>query len=533
MISVALTLLSALLYTLSFPSWHYRPLAWIALVPFFIAISSTTPRRATGLGFLWALGAAYGITDWLPPAVANYYQQPLWLGVLLFGGATISMIAVHFAWFGLASSWIAKSNLRGKPLFIAAAWVTAELARSRLITGNPWGLIGYSQTHLAATDTDGYGEIASRIIQISEIGGVYLVSFVIVAVNAAVAGVYLSGRLRRLTAPDQTASGKDVCSLRARGWGWTWGVGPVAALVLAAMIWGHFRLATSFFEARKLKNIAIVQGNLDLGFRWKTSMYGQNLRKYMQLTLETKASKPATVFWPETAMTFFVQRDDGFRDSIVQILEEIKSELLAGGPRYVERDNEYFDYYNSAFVIRSDGQISGIYDKEQLLPFAEYFPFGSIHQLDRDFGRTRVFTPGTHFKPLPTEVGEAAVVICNEAMFPRLVRKRILRGAEYIVNLSNDGWMKSREFAEHQLAIAGMRAVESRRYLVRASTSGPSAIVDPHGRIIDRTPTESRAVLNGQVAPATHATIYTRFGDWFAFACLGVLALLAFRNKST
>jgi apolipoprotein N-acyltransferase len=108
-------------------------------------------------------------------------------------------------------------------------------------------------------------------------------------------------------------------------------------------------------------------------------------------------------------------------------------------------------------------------------------------------------------------------------MFPEIVTARMRRGADFIINLTNDSWIPSVEFGEHQLVITAMRAVEQRRFLVRASTSGPSAIISPDGRIVTRTDPMSRAILFGDVTPLQSETVYARYGDWFAWTCLASL----------
>ena len=168
-----------------------------------------------------------------------------------------------------------------------------------------------------------------------------------------------------------------------------------------------------------------------------------------------------------------------------------------------------------------------------LLPFAEYFPLPSFDLLRRSFGRVREFTPGPVATPLETRAGSALVSICNEAMFGRVVRARMAPGESYLVNLTNDTWVPDMEFAEHQFNIATMRAVEQKRYLVRASTSGPSGIVDPYGRVLKRTDAFSDAVLTGAIRSRSDVTVYHRFGDLFAWICLAAVVAVAviFRRR--
>ena len=124
-------------------------------------------------------------------------------------------------------------------------------------------------------------------------------------------------------------------------------------------------------------------------------------------------------------------------------------------------------------------------DKERLLPFAEYFPFPQLDFVRRRFGEVKEFSPGTTARLLPTAIGPAGVTVCNEAMFPDVAAARARAGAAYLVDPANDTWLTPR-FSAQQFDIVTLRSVEQRRWLVRASTSGPSAIVDPLGRVTAR-----------------------------------------------
>lgn len=216
---------------------------------------------------------------------------------------------------------------------------------------------------------------------------------------------------------------------------------------------------------------------------------------------------------------------------LARVLAPDGAELVAGGPRSAgPADGRY---YNAVLLVGPDGQIVATYEKQRLLPFAEYFPFGGNALLRRQFARVREFTPGPASRPLPTVAGPAGVLICNEAMFGEIAAERVRDGAEYLATLTNDSWLGDRTFAEQALDMARLRAVESHRYLVRASTSGPSAIVDPLGRVVARTGTDTAAVVGGAILGATGLTFYARYGDVFGAACAIVLVLLMVVRRAT
>jgi apolipoprotein N-acyltransferase len=157
----------------------------------------------------------------------------------------------------------------------------------------------------------------------------------------------------------------------------------------------------------------------------------------------------------------------------------------------------------------------------------EYFPL-RLEMARRRFGRVREFSPGAASPPLPTRAGAAGVLVCNEAFLPHVAAARVAEGAEYLLSPSNDSWVPDAGFAWQQLELAALRAVEQRRYLVRVSDSGPSAVIDPWGRVVAHTDALARDTLVAAVAPTTRRSLYARVGDLFGVACaLAVLAGLA------
>jgi apolipoprotein N-acyltransferase len=245
----------------------------------------------------------------------------------------------------------------------------------------------------------------------------------------------------------------------------------------------------------------------------------------MRLTrgLLEERDPPAVVFWPENALTFFLPEEPLYRAAIASVLGPNSAELVTGGPR---RDGARTTiYYSSVFLLSPQGSISGTYDKQRLLPFGEYFPFAAIDVLRRHFARAREFAPGALSAPLTTAAGRAGVTICNEAMFPDIAATRVREGAVYLVDPANDTWLTPK-FSAQQFDIVTLRSVEQRRYLVRASTAGPSAIVDPLGRVVRRTEFFTQTAFTDEIRPSTIVTPYCRMGDLFAWVCT-VVAIVA------
>jgi apolipoprotein N-acyltransferase len=201
--ALALTLASGWLYGLCFPTASAQLLAWVALMPFFAAIRRAGLARALLLGWVWTITAAYFVGDWFARSVATYYQQPILIGVAFFIGVSSLMAAPFYIAFAVCYRILLRFPRPIVPFLVAAAWAGTELARGRLVAGNPWALFGYSQMAM------------DRWVQIADVTSVYGVTFVLVAVNAALVEVVVAGgQLQALAAP--AAAGGLVPRLQFR-----------------------------------------------------------------------------------------------------------------------------------------------------------------------------------------------------------------------------------------------------------------------------------------------------------------------------
>lgn len=500
---------SALAVGLSFPPTSARALVWVGLVPLLLALRGARLGVALMLTWGWTLLAAWVVGSWMPDAVAEYFLQPLALGYGFFFAVATGMAGVFYMGFAAAYRRLAgRLDPRVVPLVAAAAWVAAELGRARLLTAiafvsNPWGLLGYSQVGLDAA------------VQIAALTGVYGTSFAIVAANAGIAEAIALAWRR--DGPRRRVAATLACSLAP------------AALVFG---FGFVVLRTAPDAGRPVDAIpiGIVQGDVSLGTRWRSDFYGQNVDVYLRGTREALAAEPgALIVWPEAALTFFLSEEPRFLGAIAQTLAAGAGELIVGGPR---RDaGPPPRYFNSVFVLDSAGHLGATYDKQHLVPFSEYPPLGRFDFVRRRFEGARFFTHGAPSPPLPTRAGPAGVLVCNEAMLPELASARTAEGAALLVVPSNDTWIPSRRFAEPLFDIVRLRAVEQRRWLVRASTSGPSAIVDPWGRVQARSEPFTRAMVTGWIRPESVRSVYSQLGDSFAIACLLVAVVALVRTR--
>jgi apolipoprotein N-acyltransferase len=510
-LALAATLFSSSLFGLAFPPVGFRPLAYLCLVPLLLALRSGSAARAVLLAWFWAVASAWTIAPFFATSIASYYERPVWVGVLIGMLIFSVMASLYYMAFALIDRALARRVTLFSPLLTAAAWAGIELARGRLFTGsafligNPWGLLGY--THASGS-----------LAQVASWTGVYGISFAIVAVNAGIAG-WLQ------------AAFDPARSTRKAGWAALLALLPAVGFALGGGL--ALRAAPLVPAGEPLIEVGVVQGNVAVGRGWLSEYYGKNLDVYLDLTRRVlQQGSPTVIVWPESAVNFDLDGQPAYRKSIDRVLEGAHVQLIVGGPG---RDSGApTPVFNSVFVLSPEGHTTARYDKQILLPFSEYFPFRTAGLMRRRVEGARSYSPGADDPaPLDTRLGRAGLLSCNEAMLPELAGARVRAGAEILVSPSNDSWIAGEGFAEHMLAVVGLRAIEQRRYLVRASTAGPSAVVDPWGRVPVRTPVSRPAVLLGGVRPERELTPYGRWGDVFAVSCTLVVAVALLRRRGT
>lgn len=243
----------------------------------------------------------------------------------------------------------------------------------------------------------------------------------------------------------------------------------------------------------------------------------------MALTTGGADAQARLIVWPEYAVEAYLEEASPTRTTVLRTAHDSRADLILGGPHH-ESSASGTRYHNSVYLVR-DGRLAGRYDKHRLVPFAEDGGFG----WQRGDQSTH-YTPGHGTFVLPASALRVGTLLCLEAMFPDLARQAVREGAEVLVNLSNDAWFGHAEPARHQLQIATLRAVENRRYLVRAAATGFSAVIDPYGRTLEQSEFDAHQALNATVRAAHVRTPYQRFGDTFAWMVIVGVAAATLRR---
>lgn len=482
-----LALSIALLY-FSFHKINIWPFAWVALVPFFFAVSSLNKPKAFFFGYLTGLIFNLFTLGWL-----IHVTMIGWIALCLYS-------AIYFALFALIFSWIEK-YFDYKPiactLAIASFWVILEFFQGFIILGGfGWTLLGYTQ----------YQNLP--IIQVADIFGVFGISFLMVLVNLTLWRIFLKRKEFRLIA-------------------------LVTTLVAASVVYGFYCLGKAY-DTDSMK-IAVVQGNIPL------SRYGPDpnpytvLNKYLTLSYEVLKNPLDLLIWPETPVGgSILENDADILEAVVKLTTNYKTPLLLGTivkrDKLVELNGKAYleeNYYNSAALISKTGKILDYYKKTHLVPFGEYVPGAEFMPFLRSLAPIGDFSRGEDLLVFDQLKKKFSVLICFEDVFPNLSKGFTKNGAQFLVNITNDAWFKDTSAAYQHLSNSVLRAVENRRPVVRAANTGISAFIDSNGRILSRVTYQGKDLcvagyktFDLPVSEKEMLTIYHRFGNIFVILCL-------------
>jgi apolipoprotein N-acyltransferase len=274
--------------------------------------------------------------------------------------------------------------------------------------------------------------------------------------------------------------------------------------------------------------VAIIQGNIDQAKKWDPAFQRTSTEKYIRLSLSTKKYQPDLVVWPETATPFYFLHNAELSKMVKKGIHDTGTDFLIGSPSFNLRDNRV-EYYNSAYLIGPEGNVYGRYDKAHLVPFGEYVPFKKwLPFIDKMVEGVGDFMPGIKGKTIKWGDYRLGVQICYEIIFPHLSRAMIINHASLLVNITNDAWYGRSSAPNQHFSMAVFRAVENRRSIIRSANTGISGFIDPSGKIIAATPLFEEAAITRSVPIFEEMTVYSRFGDLFAMACLGVTLVAGF-----
>lgn len=490
---------------LAYPPLDLLPLAFVAPWPLLMFLESddaARPRRAFTGGYLFGLAFFGAILYWIA-GLTGFSEMAV--------PAYVAAVLVMALNGGLVAMAVALARRRGVPVVVAfpLAWTAVEWLRSFGDLGFTWAVAGDAVASFPA------------LIQIAELGGVYLVSLWIMATSAALYGL-LRPRGRRVSA-------------------WR----PLFALVIAVLapLYGAVRLAQ--LESREsswpiLRAVA-VQPNVPQDRKWDEGFVQETLDRLENLTRRAALSNPDLVVWPESAVPVYLRYDYRVRDFVPALAGELATPIftgtndadtLAGRSGTVAADYRVF---NAAYLVRPDSIAAGRYAKRRLVPVAERVPFvpgvatGFFERLSSWTGQ---FAPGQTWPTWSVGGHRFGATICYESVFPNVSRELVRRGADVLVNITNDAWFGPTAAPYQHASHLALRAVESRVPVLRSANTGISGWVDPLGRVRVVTPLYTFAIVVADLPVPGEQTPYVRWGNWTpALALLGLLGLAMIRGR--
>jgi apolipoprotein N-acyltransferase len=518
-------IVSGLLYWVAFAGVDIWPLTFICLVPLYLALFGQTPKKAMWLGFLTGLAMNVGGFYWLINMLKTFSGFPMPL-CLLFTLIISSYQGGRLALMG----WLhGRAAVRGwpVPLVFGGAFIASELVYPLLF---PW--------YYAATVHK-----VPVLMQLADIGGPILVGLVLLTVNMAIAEpirAKLAAKSTPAAAKTETSGPNELrhaLAINKR----LIGIGAISLLVM--LLYGAIRISmtNSRVEKAEQARVGYVQGNMSL--MGKRENPGEGLRRHRSMTAQLREKGVDLVVWSETSATFPTQEDlatkqNFFRDRFaasLQVPTIFGAVLYRTSPDHPEEEK----WFNTAIGTDAKGEIRGRYDKQYLLAFGEYLPLGEtfpiLHKWSPHSGR---FSPGKTLDPIDMPIKgtnhKISVLICYEDILPGFTNRMVsYADPELLVNMTNDAWFGDTTEPWQHLALAKFRAIEHRRFLVRSTNSGVSAVVDPNGAVLEGTvSTPFKAEQHDAVIRWLRGTtVYEVIGDVPYYLVTIAIAVLAFRRR--
>nr|WP_321453531.1 apolipoprotein N-acyltransferase [uncultured Carboxylicivirga sp.] len=478
------------------------PLAWVAMVPFLLALETKTPKQSFGIGT--AIGSLVGfcLCFWMYKVTQEYTGTETSLGLvfIMISGLYFSLQYGLYAF--LYSLFLAKKKISKtrytfiqKAMFIAGLWVLIEWGSSLLLHSLPWlcHMLAYTQTN------DLY------MIQTASVAGPWLISFCVILANYSVFYSIMSRKIKYFL----------------------YAVGLLLLLHLQG--YSAVKLTDSQLPINKTK-VTYINGNIKPKHKY-SKCYTDSLQQlYYRLNEQAAKQNPELILWTESASPWAFSTDNGFLENVLSITYPSKAYHLFGINIPASKDTSMF--FNSAAFITYDGAMRARYDKSQLLSLMEEPLSNSLLSLRG--GKSERFYKSKFDKPLKTNLGTIGTLICNESLFSNIARSHTQQGAVFLALMSNDSWFTETRLAFHHFYISRLRAVENRRELLINSNGGYSGKYTASGRIENIRSPGDACIINEEVKSYSNLSFYTQKGDWFVWLAFVFTAMsVLVRNKKT
>ena len=476
-------------------------LQWVALVPsamclFYAIDEGICAKKAYKFGFGFFFVYYFVIFHWFT------YMYPLsFLGMNGFE----SIFVIILAWFGVSAAQAAISAL-ALPLLVfisrrlpsklkwlisvlaAAMWTLFEWAMSLGALSVPWSRLALGQLDMPA------------VIQSASLFGSYFVSFIIVLVNFLIGYALIYKR--------------KLCF-------------AAATLVFAVNLAVGGVILANIKEGEKV-SVSAVQGNIPSTVKWDQSLFVSSFRIYTSYVEKAAQQGADIVLMPETVVPFVISEDGEVCKLLSDLAKEYEIYLVVGAFSS-DGDREY----NSLWTFDKEGNVNEtLYHKRHLVPFGEYMPWADvlgkfIPVLDSLNAFSSDITPGNDSNVIDTEYGKLGGLICFDSIYESLSLDSARDGAQIVLLATNDSWFSDSAALYMHNNQARLRAIETRRSVVRAANTGISSIITPTGEVLDSVGAMKRGFIVGDVELRDDVTLYTRIGNLFVYICGGAVLAVA------
>lgn len=473
LLKIPLILLSGAILTLAFAPFRIDILAIIALCIFFYLLSNaTTLKQVFSTSLLFGIGFFGTSISWVYVSI-HLFTDSVAAGIAAAIALVILLSFLHIVPFAMCSYLLTQGSKNYIKLIIyPALWTLFEIVKANLLWGGfPWVSIGYSQTE-------------SPLIWLANIGGVYLVTYVVAFISCLIVFYML-----------------PLIKERQKN------LKPLFAIVVVGLIYLFGVLISHLqpnYHTDKLQNVTLVQGDFIQGFKWDRDNFFKMEDYYKKLA---EKQHDSLIILAENSIPAFRQYQSAYFKELTKINNKNNNAMLVGSLNLEKINDRTSHIYNSSIIV---GKGYGVYNKHHLVPFGEYFPikfFGYV-----DSAGLSNFNTGKYIQPLMNAFNTPlANFMCYETAYPEQIRDQ-LQGAGFISIISDDSWFGDSIARYQQLQISEVRAIENAKFVLSTTSNGITAIIAPDGSINDQIPKDIRANLNGKIYINHFKTLWTILG---------------------
>ena len=424
-----------------------------------------------------------------------------WISLVTLGGffGLFFLFSLYFyiVFFFISKSWVAFPKIRF--LIFLCFWMSFEFLQNFGEFRFPWFNVGYSLADYLP------------FIQPAEIGGIYLLSVLIISVN------FLIWKMK----DDFKKSLIFLC-----------------CLILLWAGFGFIRLKTITLKETDTR-ISLVQVSIPQKMKWEDSYLDTTLVRYEKFTHQAAESHPALIIWPEAALPRYTLRDTTYRDFVKDFAQEIDVDIFLGMPHYKfvgDAHPNRYEFYNSATLFDKTGKVHPYYVKNFVVPFGERMPFlkylpflWNVHlgQANWEYGKEQTFYQVNNYTYSP--------LICFEIAFEELTTKMAKHGVDFIVNITNDAWFYRSAGTYQHAVMTKFRAVETRRMIYRCANTGYSMVVSPTGEVLQQIELFEQVTINQNLIIYDKKSFFTKFFPKYPFVFVlgaGIMVIWMMIKKS-